>query len=173
MKVLLILYSQLLEDSEESLYRRLDINLSILQRLIGIDSIYASVSHHFKDIFDRFPELCLVNSLKDNPVFATYRGLRKLRGDDVLLVDGGVQLTKESLVSFFNRVHVTVGLIKERWSGMALIKMRDIDYMVRSLEKNFENKILDAFYTLRDTYSIATDFIDLKGKITLPILELD
>ena len=173
MKVLLILYSQLIGDCKENLYGQLDRNLSLLHKFIGIDSIYASVSYHFKDIFDRFPELCLVNSLKDNPVFAAYRGLRKLRGDDVLLVDGGIQLTKESLVSFFNRVHVTVGIVKEKWSGIALIKMRDIDYMVRSLEKNFENRVLDAFYTLRDTYSIATDFIDLKGKITLPILELD
>ncbi len=173
MKALLLLYSELLQEGKEKLYERLEKNISILQRVIGVDSIYASVSSHFKDTFDRFPDLCLINSVKDSPVFGAYRGLRKLRGDDVLLVDGGTGLTKEGVFKFFNRIHVTVGLVKERWSGVALVKMRDIDYMVRSLEKNFENRILDAFYTLRDTYSIITEFIDLKESVSLPILELE
>jgi hypothetical protein len=113
-----------------------------------------------------------VNNLKDTSVFGAYKGLRKLRGDDVLIVDGGAKLSKEGVFSFFNRLHVTVGLVKDRWSGVALVKSRDIDYLIKSLERNFERSILEAFYTLRDTYSVVTDFIQLKEEATLPILDL-
>ncbi len=172
MKALLLLYSGLLEEGKEKLYTELEKNISLLTRIIGIDSIYASVSSHFKDMFDKFPEVCFINNVRDSSVFGAYKGLRKLRGNDVLLVDGGSTLTKEGLLAFFNRVNVTVGMVKERWSGVALIKMRDVDYMIRSLEKNFERSILDAFYTLKDTYSIVTDFVQLKGKAVFPILDL-
>ena len=43
--------------------------------------------------------------------------------------------------------------------------MRDVDYFIRSLERNLEGTMLDAFRTLRDTYSIATDFLDLEGAV--------
>ncbi len=172
MKALLLLYSGLLEEGKEKLYTELEKNISLLTRIIGIDSIYASVSSHFKDMFDKFPEVCFINNVRDSSVFGAYKGLRKLRGNDVLLVDAGSTLTKEGLLTFFNRVNVTVGMVKERWSGVALIKMRDVDYMIRSLEKNFERSILDAFYTLKDTYSIVTDFVQLKGKAVFPILDL-
>ena len=172
MKALLLIYSELLGSGKDKFYEELEKNISVLNRVVGIDSIYASVSSHFKDIFDRFPELCIVNNIRDTSVFGAYKGLRKLRGNDVLLIDGGIRLSKEGLFSFFNRVNVTVGMIKEHWSGVAYIKMRDIDYVIRSLEKNFEKSIIDAFYTLRDTYSIVTDFVQVKGKISLPILDL-
>ncbi len=163
MKTLLLLYPDLLEGGRERLYSDLEQNLELLRKVIGVDSIYASVSSHFRDIFDRFPDVCLINSLRDSAVFAAYRGLRKLRGSDVLLVDGGAKLTKESVLSFFNRFTVTVGMIREKWSGLALVKMRDIDYAIKSMERNFERTILDAFYTLRDTYSVTTEFIQLSG----------
>ncbi len=165
MKALLVLYSELMERCEDKLYSKLEKNINLLQKLIGIDSLYASVSSRFKDMFDFFPELCFINSINDSAVFAAYRGLRKLRGNDVLLVDCGVELTKESVVSFLNRIHVTVGVMRNRWAGIALIKMRDLDYVVRSFERNFQNGIIDAFYTLRDTYSIVTEFIDLGEKV--------
>ncbi len=171
MKALLLLYSELLNTGKEKFYSELEKNLDILGRIIGIDSIYASVSSHFKEVFDKFPEVCLINNLKDSSVFGAYKGLRKLRGNDVLLIDGGTKLTKESVFSFFNRMHVTVGMVKERWSGIALIKMRDLDYVVKSMERNFGKSILDAFYTLRDTYSIITEFVQLKDSLTVPILD--
>lgn len=172
MKALLVLYSELLENGKDKFYKELEKNLYYLRRVVGIDNIYASVSSHFKEIFDRFPDVCLINNLKDTPVFGAYKGLRKLRGDDVLLIDGGVKLSKEVLLRFFNRLNVTVGVVKENWSGIALVKMRDVDYMVRSLERNFENSMLDAFYTLRDIYSIVTEFIPLENERSLPTLNL-
>ncbi len=172
MKALLVLYSELLENGREKFYKELEKNVSVLNRIVGIDSVYASVSSQFKDIFERFPDLCLINNLRDTSVFGAYKGLRKLRGNDVLLIDGGIRLSKETLFNFFNRVHVTVGMVREKWSGVAFVKMRDVDYVIRSLENNFEKSILDAFYTLRDTYSIATEFIQLKERLALPILNL-
>lgn len=172
MKALLVLYSELLENGKDKFYRELEENLSLLNRIIGVDSVYASVSSQFKDLFDKFPDLCLINNLRDNTVFGAYKGLRKLRGNDVLLIDGGIKLSKESLFNFFNRIHVTVGMVKEKWSGIAFVKMRDVDYVIKSLENNFEKSVLDAFYTLRDTYSISTEFIQLKEKLAVPILNL-
>ncbi len=172
MKVLLLLYSDLLKEGEEKLYSRLEKNLKLINKVIGIDNIYAAVSAPFKDLFEKFPDLCFINNVKDNSVFGAYKGLRKLRGNDVLIIDGGVKLEKEHLFQFFNRINVTVGMIKEKWSGIAFVKMRDVDYMIRSLERNFEKGMLDAFRTLKETYSIAADFIDLKGGLKAPILEL-
>ena len=172
MKVLLLLYSDLLKEGEEKLYSRLEKNLKLINKVIGIDNIYAAVSAPFKDLFEKFPDLCFINNVKDSSVFGAYKGLRKLRGNDVLIIDGGVKLEKEHLFQFFNRINVTVGMIKEKWSGIAFVKMRDVDYMIRSLERNFEKGMLDAFRTLKETYSIAADFIDLKGGLKAPILEL-
>ncbi len=170
MKTLLLFYSDLLEEGKDKLYQELENNIKILKKTVGVDSIYASISSQFKDIFDRFPDLCLINSLRDNPVFAAYRGLRKLRGSDVLLIDGGAKFNKENILSFFNRFNVTVGMIKEKWSGLALIKMRDIDYVIKSMERNFEKNLLDAFYTLRDSYSVVTEFVQLKSATTAAVV---
>ncbi len=162
MKALVVLYSDLLESGKDKVYARLENNLSVLGRVIGIDSIYLSISSSFKEVFDRFPEVCIVNNLKDSSVFGAYKGLRKLRGNDVLLIDGSVSLNKETVFKFFNRVNVTIGMFKESWSGIAFVKMRDLDYMIKSLESNFEKGMLDAFKTLKETYSIVADFIDIK-----------
>jgi len=172
MKVLLLLYSDLLKEGKEKLYSRLERNLKLINKMIGIDNIYACVSAPFKDLFEKFPEVCFINNVGDSSVFGAYKGLRKLRGNDVLIIDGSAILEKEHLVQFFNRVHVTVGMIKERWSGIALVKMRDVDYLIRSLEKNFENSMLDAFKTLKETYSIAADFIQFTKNFKSPALEL-
>ncbi len=172
MKALLLLYSDLLKQGKEKFYTELERNLEVLSKVIGIDSLHASVSARFKDVFDKFPEVCLINSIKDSSVFAAYRGLRKLRGNDVLLVDGRARLSKEMVFEFLNRIHVTVGMVKEKWSGVALIKMRDLDYVIKGLEKNFERSVLEAFYTVRDTYNVFTEFIELKEGIVQPILEV-
>ncbi len=167
MKTLILLYSDLLKIGKEKLYAQLEQNINLLQKVIGIDSIYASISSQFKDLFDKFPDVCFINNLKDTSVFGAYKGLRKLRGNNVLLIDGGVKLSRETIAKFLNRINVTVGIIKDRWSGIALINMRDLDYVIKSLEKNFERTLLDAFYTLRDTYSIIPDFIELKEELLL------
>ena len=167
MKVLILLYSKLISERKRDLYRDLEKNVEILSKVIGIDSIYASISSHFKDLFDRLPDVCFINNIRDSSVFGAYKGLRKLRGDDVLLLDGGVKITRELLQRFIGRINVTVGTIKDKWAGIAVVKMRDVDYFIRSLERNLEGTMLDAFRTLRDTYNIATDFLDLEGCLHL------
>ena len=161
----MLLYPKLLEEGKEQLYSRIERNVELLQRFIGVDSLYVSMTSHFKDLFERFPDLCIINSIKESPVFGAYRGLRKLRGSDVLMVDGGISLSREEITKFLGGLHVKVGLIKKRWAGIALIKMRDLDYVIKSLERNFEKSILDAFYTLKNTYSILTDFVQLEAQL--------
>ncbi|HIC97337.1 MAG TPA: hypothetical protein EYP11_02930 [Aquificaceae bacterium] len=169
MRVLLVLYSELLRTGKENLYEELGKNLRTINRVIGLDNIYACVSSHFRDMFDRFPELCFINNLRDTPVFGAYKGLRKLRENDVLLIDGGARFGKENLLTLLGKINVTVGMLKERWSGLAFIKMRDLDYVIKSLERNFEGSILDAFRTLKDTYSIKADFVQLEEKEGVPV----
>ena len=161
----MLLYPKLLEEGKEQLYTRIEKNVELLQKFIGVDSLYVSMTSHFKDLFERFPDLCIINSIKENPVFGAYRGLRKLRGNDVLMVDGGISLSREEITKFLGGLHVKVGLIKKKWAGIALIKMRDLDYVIKSLERNFERSILDAFYTLKNTYSILTDFVQLEAQL--------
>ncbi len=172
MKALLLLYSKLIPPSRTELYRNLERNMEVLNKIIGIDSIYAAISSHFKDLFDRFPDVCFINNLRDSSVFGAYKGLRKLRGDDVLLLDGGVRVTKDLIFRFIGKVHVTVGVFRDRWAGIALVKMRDLDYMVRSLERNFEGTMMDAFRTLRETYSIVTEFLDLEEDSSMVMLDI-
>ncbi len=172
MKALILLYSQVIKSGKEDFYASLEKKVEVVKRLIGVDSIYASVSGHFKEVFDRFPEICIINSIRDSSVFSAYRGLRKLRGNDVLMIDGSANITRENLLSFFNRINVTVGMIKDRWGGIAFIKMRDLDYVVKSLERNFERSITDAFITLKEKYSIVTEFIQLRGSLIKPILDV-
>jgi hypothetical protein len=172
MKVLLLLYSKLVSSNRRELYRNLEKNLEVLNRVVGVDSIYASISSQFKDLFDKFPDLCFINNLRDSSVFGAYKGLRKLRGDDVILLDGGVRVTRDLILKFLGRIHVTVGIVKDRWAGIALVKMRDLDYVIKSLERNFEGTMIDAFRTLRDTYSIVTEFLDLEEGSGEAILDI-
>ncbi len=172
MKALILLYSQLLNSNKEEFYKKLGANVDLLKRLIGVDSLYASVSSSFREVFERFPDVCLINSVKDGSVFAAYRGLRKLRGEDVLLIDGGVSLKREHIAQFLNRLNVTVGVLKNSWGGIALIKMRDIDYVIKSLESNFGKTVFDAFHTLREKYSVITEFVPVKSSPLLPVIDV-
>lgn len=172
MKVLVVLYSGLLREGKDKLYSRLEENLKLINKVIGIDNIYASVSSRFKDLFDRFVDVCFINNVRDCAVFGAYKGLRKLRGNDVLIIDGCVKLEKEHLLQFLSRIKVTVGMVNGRWLGIAFVGMRDLDYVVRSLERNFGKSMLDAFRTLEDTYSISPDFIQFEESLNIPAVGL-
>ncbi len=158
MKALMILHSGLEVENLSSLIER---NLKVLYRTIGIDSVYASISEQFLDMFGKFPEVCFINNSKDEAVFGAYRGLRKLRGNNVLLIEGFIGLNKELIHSFLNRINMTVGTIKGRWSGIAFVNMRDLDYLVRSMEFNFGKGIANAFATLKEKYGIEPEYVEL------------
>jgi predicted PP-loop superfamily ATPase len=112
-------------------------------------------------MFSKFPEVCFVNNVRDEAAFGAYKGLRKLRGNNVLLIEGLVRLNRNFIHNFLNRVNITVGTVKGNWSGVAFISMRDLDYMVRSLEFNLGKGISNAFKTLKDKYGIEPDYIEL------------
>ncbi len=158
MKALLVLYSGL---KDKEINSTIENNIKLLYRTVGIDSIYASISEHFLDMFHKFPDLCFVNNSRDEPSFGTYRGLRKLRGNDVLVIEGFVRLNRELIQGFLNRVNLTVGTIRGRWSGLAFINMKNLDYVVRSLEFSFGKDLKHAFEVLQNKYSIAPEFLEL------------
>lgn len=158
MKALVVLHSGLGGKEVSSIFEE---NIKVLYRTIGIDSIYASISSQFLDLFNKFPEVCFINNSKDEPTFGAYKGLRKLRGNNVLLIEGFVRLNKELVHRFLNRVNITVGTVKGNWSGMAFVSMRDLDYLVRSMEFNFGRELKEVFKTLKEKYSISPEVIEL------------
>ncbi|MCX8060071.1 MAG: hypothetical protein N3C13_02610, partial [Aquificaceae bacterium] len=85
MKVLIILYSKLLEDND--LLQKVSEKVNYLKKLIGPDSLYAVITTEMKDFIDRFPDLIFIRNDKGTFLYGLYKGLRKLRGNDVLVLD--------------------------------------------------------------------------------------
>ena len=58
MKVLIVFYSKLLQDSE--LLQKVVDKVNILKKLIGPDSLYAVITTEMKDFIDKFPDLVFI-----------------------------------------------------------------------------------------------------------------
>ena len=160
MKVLLIFYESLLQKKEEIL-RITEENYRILRKNFGIDNLYAAITKDFIDIFFKFPEICLINNVKGSINYGAYKGLRKLKGDDILIIDGGVKLREEIIKKIFVSVNPYVLLDKGKWSGIAFIPMKEVYYFIRSIERNFNSSITEAFKTLKNSYGISFETFDI------------
>ncbi|ADC89575.1 hypothetical protein Thal_0943 [Thermocrinis albus DSM 14484] len=128
MKVLFVLYSDLLKRVD--LQDKLEKELELVKKLIGPDSVYATITSEMKHFFDIFPDLVFIRNDKGTFIYGAYKGLRKLRGNAVLLIDGGVSLTKHKLAEFIRR-----GKKNILCTGLALIKLVDLDYIIRTMER--------------------------------------
>jgi len=153
MKTLLIFYEELHKSKEEVL-RTVEENYKLIKRLLGIDNLYASITEEFLELFNKLPEVCLINNLKGSLNYGVYKGLRKLKGDDVLIVDGGKPLTKELLSRFVIGDKPSILIEEGKWLGLAYIPTREIYYFIKSLERNLESCITEAFETLKNLYGI-------------------
>ncbi|WP_448583856.1 hypothetical protein [Thermocrinis sp.] len=154
MKVLLILYKSLLE--KEDLQKDLEEQVSLLNRIIGPDSIYAVITSEMKDLFDKFPELVFINNEKGSFLYGLYKGLRKLRGNHVLVLDPIEKLTKEKLAKFLN-----AGKKNVVSKGAALLRLMDLDYVIRTVEKrrNVEGSIEDILNEVYQEYGIKYEIL--------------
>ena len=133
MKVLLVLYKAL--SNREDLLKKLEEELNLLSRVIGPDSIYAVIPSEMKDLFDRFPELVFIRNDKGSFLYGLYKGLRKLRGNHVLVLDPVERLTKEKLAQV-----LSAGKKNVLSKGWALLKLVDLDYVIRTAEKYREKE---------------------------------
>ncbi|AAC06574.1 hypothetical protein [Aquifex aeolicus] len=153
MKVLIVFYKDL-EKNKEEILNLMKKNYKLIKRKLGIDNIYASITEEFLEIFYLFPEICLINNTRGTLNFGLYKGLRKLKGDDILVVDAGKSFSEGK----FEKVPMgdlpSILMDKEKWAGLAYIPMREMYYFIRSLEENFDKCITEAFETLKKSYGI-------------------
>uniref|UniRef100_A0A7C2ZFE3 Uncharacterized protein n=1 Tax=Hydrogenobacter sp. TaxID=2152829 RepID=A0A7C2ZFE3_9AQUI len=133
MKVLLVFYSKLLNENE--LLQRAGEKVSILKRLIGPDSLYAVITSEMKDFIDRFPDLVFIRNDKGTFLYGLYKGLRKLRGNDVLVLDPFQIISLDKIKEFTSKRRINaLHSLNEQWKGIALFRLIDLDYFIRSLE---------------------------------------
>ncbi len=154
MKALLILYRSLLE--KEDLIKDLEDQVNLLSRIIGHDSIYAVITSEMKDLFDKFPELVFINNEKGSFLYGLYKGLRKLRGNHVLVLDPIEKLTKEKLAKLLSAGKKNIML-----KGAALLRLMDLDYVIRTVEKhrNVEGNIEDILNEVYQEYGIKYEIL--------------
>ncbi len=133
MKVLIVFYSKLLQDSE--LLQRVVDKVNNLKKIIGPDSLYAVITTEMKDFIDKFPDLVFIRNDKGTFLYGLYKGLRKLRGNDVLVLDPSQVISLDKLKEFVSRRRQNALYSEDgKWKGVALLRLIDIDYLIRALE---------------------------------------
>ena len=160
MKILLIFYEDLVKNKEEIL-SLMQKNFKLIRKFFGIDNIYASVTSSFLEIFKTFPDICLINNLKGTINYGIYKGLRKLKEDDVVIIDAGKEIKESVIRRIFQSEKPYLILKDKRWYGIAFIPRREVYYIIKSFERNPERSIMDAFNFLRKTYGIDYESIDI------------
>ncbi len=160
MKILLIFYEDLVKNKEEIL-SLMQKNFRMIRKFFGIDNIYASITSNFLEVFKAFPDICLINNLKGTINYGIYKGLRKLKEDNVVIVDAGKEI-KESIVrKIFQSDKPYIFLKNRNWYGVAFIPRREVYYVIKSFEQNPEKDIMEAFNFLRKIYGIDYESIDI------------
>ncbi len=155
MKVLIVLYSKLIEDSK--FINKLEKEVSLLKKLIGPDSLYAVITSEMKHLFDKFPDLVFLRNDKETLLYGIYKGLRKLRGNDVLILDGKEAITKERILNFISQRRKNLLSVAEKcWSGVAVLKLIDLDYIIRTMERfvNEDVDFLEIMKLVKEDYGI-------------------
>ncbi len=151
----MVFYSRLLQDSE--LLIKVEEKIRLLKKLIGPDSLYAVITSEMKDFIDRFPDLVFIRNDRGTLLYGLYKGLRKLRGNDVLVIDPSGMFSLEALKEVIarrrkNLVHSINGL----WGGIMSIRLIDLDYLIRTLE-NFlteEQELTQVVNKVKEDYGI-------------------
>ncbi|MCS6998190.1 MAG: hypothetical protein N2648_01000 [Aquificaceae bacterium] len=139
MKVLLVFYSKLLEDGD--LLRKVNEKVNLLKRFIGPDSLYAVITTEMKDFIDRFPDLVFIRNDRGTFLYGLYKGLRKLRGNDVLVLDPLRFTSLDRLKDFISKRRRNALYTSEgQWKGLALFRLVDLDYFIRTLESSFQEE---------------------------------
>ncbi|GAB6066343.1 hypothetical protein JCM9492_14360 [Aquifex pyrophilus] len=153
MKVLLVFYKEL-EKQKDSIFKLTEENYRLIRKKLGIDNLYAVITEGFLDAFKLFPEFCFINNTQGTLNFGVYKGMRKLKGEDILVIDAGKKLVEDKLVKIPLTGIASMLTQKGKWAGVAYIPKREIYYFLRSLEKTFDRCITDAFKVLKSSYGI-------------------
>ncbi|MCS7308531.1 MAG: hypothetical protein NZ526_08305, partial [Aquificaceae bacterium] len=79
------------------LIQKVSEKVNLLKKLIGPDSLYATITTEMKDFLDKFPDLVFIRNDRGTFIYGLYKGLRKLRGNDVLVIDPSQVINLEKL----------------------------------------------------------------------------
>ncbi|MEN3033664.1 MAG: hypothetical protein ABDH18_01575 [Aquificaceae bacterium] len=137
--------------------------LAPVERLLGRDSLYAVITSDRKHIIDSFPELIYILNETGNLLYGIYKGLKKLRGNDVFVADIGFEHSIDTIKQFLrarrqNLLHAVNG----GWRGLALLRLIDLDYVIRTLESSLDNTTQDFAQIIqfaRAEYGIEYDLV--------------
>lgn len=160
MKILLIFYEDLVKNKKEIL-TLMQKNFKIIRKFFGIDNVYASITSSFLEIFKAFPEICLINNLKGTINYGIYKGLRKLKEDDVVIIDAGREIREDIVRKIFQGEKPYLFTDNSHWYGIAFIPRREVYYVIKSFERNPGKDIMEAFSFLSRTYGIEYKSIDI------------
>lgn len=157
MKALLVFYSKLLGESQ--LIQKASEKVQLLKKLIGPDSIYAVITTEMKGLIDIFPDLVFVRNDKGTFFYGLYKGLRKLRGNEVLVIDPFEDISPEKIREFVSKKRTNIAhFINGHWMGIAKLRFIDLDYFIRSIEislfKNEEEDFLNLMEKVKQEYGI-------------------
>ncbi len=160
LKVILVLYKELLEDSD--LLNKLEENVKLLKTYIGPDSLYAVITSEMKNLIDKFPDLVFIRNDLGSLKYGVYKALRKLRGNNVLIVDGKEKLSLNKIRAFISsRGRNMLALSKDSWGGIGLFRVIDLDYYIRTLEEllNSELDIVKIVQKVQELYGIQYEVV--------------
>ncbi|HIP42425.1 MAG TPA: hypothetical protein EYG91_00595 [Aquifex aeolicus] len=160
MKVLLVFHKDL-EIEKDKVLKLTEVNYEFIRRKLGIDNLYASITEGFLEVFKRFPEICFINNTKGTLNFGVYKGLRKLKGDDILIIDAGKKLVEEKLKKLYVFDIPSLLIRGNKWEGLAYIPKKEVYYFIKSLERSFEKCIIETFKILRNSYGISYIISDI------------
>ena len=136
-------------------------NFKVIKKFFGIDNVYASITSSFLELFRMFPDICLINNIKGTINYGVYKGLRKLKGDDIVLIDAGKEIKDNFIKFIFQSDKPYLLSAKKEWCGIAYIPQKEVYYVIKSFERNPDGGIITAFNFLRNTYGIEYAFIDI------------
>lgn len=156
----MVLYSRLLEDKE--LFTKVSEKVNFLKKLIGPDSLYAVITTEMKDFIDNFPDLVFIRNDKGTFLYGLYKGLRKLRGNDVLVLDPSKFISLEKIKDFVSKRRKNVVYTSEgEWKGIALFRLIDLDYFIRTIEGflSEEKDLWDVVERVKRDYGIEYEII--------------
>ncbi len=160
LKVIIVLYRDILEDKD--LLSKLEENVKLLKTYIGPDSLYAVITSEMKCLIDRFPDLVFIRNDNGSLKYGIYKALRKLRGNNVLVVDGKERLSLDKIKAFIStRGQNMLALVNDKWKGIGLFRVIDLDYYIRTFEE-FLNSNLDIpriFQKVKERYGIQYEVV--------------
>lgn len=155
MKALLVLHSKLIQ--EKDWMQKLSSKVNTLKKLIGPDSIYAVITSEMKNLIDLFPDLVFIRNDRGTLLYGIYKGLRKLRGNDVLVLNVAEDISIDKLKEFISKRRKNIiYAVNSKWKGLALFRLVDLDYLIRTVEGYIGEEVdfLNVIERLKGDYGI-------------------